>query len=288
MSDSVSILIPNYNGFEMLQLCIESVRRFTTDYPYQIIVYDDESHYKHDGIDTPNEMDLEYLAACESKGWLRVVRGEKQLGHGGALNRLVNDICDTDYAVLMDNDIQIRFAGWLPEFIRIAKSDPKTLVVCEPRAKGYWPRGFRPGMFMFWFGLIDMRLYRDGMQVDWAWHHTSRLEEPWLSEFAELYPPEQNEFFQMYSRDGSYRDFDRDMVCFDPGAILYNQLKFWNPKGYIFKDLSPKLHAAHKHYGHCSSFLDPNNATGEYPLPERYRERIGVIRSELARLRGQG
>jgi len=52
-----SILISNYNSFETIQLCIESIRKYT-DYPHKIVVYDDCS---------TNEMDVAYLNEAKKK-----------------------------------------------------------------------------------------------------------------------------------------------------------------------------------------------------------------------------
>ena len=92
---SASVLISNHNNFEMIELCIESVRKFT-DYPHKIIVYDDASAYVQDGKKLPNEHDLNYLRACRDKGWITLIEGEKQIHHGGALNVLLTEACDTD------------------------------------------------------------------------------------------------------------------------------------------------------------------------------------------------
>jgi len=72
----VSIVIPNLNCYEMLQLCIESVRKFTKYSNYKIIVCDDNSQ---------NRVDLEYLHECQDKGWLTLYEHDKRHGHGGML-----------------------------------------------------------------------------------------------------------------------------------------------------------------------------------------------------------
>jgi hypothetical protein len=225
-----SILIPNYNSFEAVQLCIESIRKHTK-YPYKIIVYNDRCI---------NNVDTEYLNGCLEKEWIHeLYSGDVQQTHGGSLNILINEKCKTDYAAIIDCDVVIRQTGWLGDLINEAEKNPKILAVVDYKDKGYaFAGGYRTGIYLFWFGLLNMNAYRDGMQINWRLSIEDRTKEPYLSEFRELYPPETNEYFQMIFRQGNMpfktmEEFPRDRVVNDPGSQLYIKAKYDNPKGYL-------------------------------------------------------
>jgi len=149
-----SILISNYNSFETIQLCIESIRKYT-DYPHKIVVYDDCS---------TNEMDVAYLNEARKNEWIQPIFGSKRLNHGGAINTLLN-YCDTDLAMILDNDIQILKAGWLEEMVNLVGS--KELCFCGIEHNYPSGRPSLPDWMQTWFIMINMRAYRDGMEVDW-------------------------------------------------------------------------------------------------------------------------
>jgi glycosyltransferase involved in cell wall biosynthesis len=270
----VDILIPNYNGREALQLCVESIAAYTAE-PHRVIVYDDAS---------TNPGDMEYLEAACNRGLVDILHfNPEHGGHGVALNSLMNDpSLDAEYAVIMDNDIQILRSGWLRDLLALADS-PQVLVVCDDKAKGYWPRGFRPSMFLFWFGLINVSAYQGGMQVDWSIDSADRRIEPWLSEFADLFPPEENEIFKDYVHRGGYEEFDRNKVIFDPGCHLRNKMQFDNPKGYTFKPLTNSLRKSFHHFAHAQAWLDPANEGLEYegPIYSRLKSEIGYALAQI-------
>jgi len=285
---NVAIVIPNRNGYNALPLCIESIRA-RTDYPHKIIVYDDFSSYKENGQINRNLIDLEYLRECRDKGWIELHEGEKGIGHGGALNFLLNERCkdEFDYAAILDGDLYITESGWLEAMIDEAEKDEMTLAVCDHKAKGYCPGGYRPALYFFWFGLIKLSVYRDDMQVDWSQRRADRREEPYLSEFADLYPPEKNECWNLYMSRGWDRDyFDRDLVKFDPGCTFDIKLKYYNPKGYKAVPVPGKARRAYVHYVHCSYYLDPHNKL-EGRDARRRDEKILSIKTELEKLRCQ-
>jgi len=285
---SVSILIPNRNSFEAVQLCIESIR-LHTEYPnYKIVVYDDYSVYPQDGTMQPNPVDLPYLRACAEKGWITLIEGKEHKRHGGALNILVNEVCDTDYAVVCDCDIWIKARGWLADLIRFAERDPKILIVCNQKRAGYTIQGYRSGMFTLWFGLINMRAYRDGMQVDWNVRFGDRREEPYKSEVAHLHPAEQNATFQMYleKRGWKREKFDPNKVCNDPGSMLYLKWKYDNPKGYQAVHVPFHIEAKYKHFSHISLLPYPSPLTDKSGQAWARREAImSEIKQELTMIR---
>lgn len=272
---SVEILIPNYNGREALELCIESIDRYTPE-PHRVFVHDDHSTAKEDHSNI-----CRYLVDEKIHGAAFAV---DHRGHGDALNNLLR-FCEADYAAIIDNDIEITERGWLGELLAIAKSDPKILIVCDRKARGYYPRGFRPEMFLLWLGLINMKAYRDGMDVDWAQQEADRRAEPWASYFEALCPPEENEVFLLYKSQGGYEGFDRDKVIFDPGATLCAKMQFDNPKGYKSRALTDSIRKKFIHYSHAQAWLDPVNAGRPYEgqFYDRYKADIGEALKKLRR-----
>lgn len=289
---NVAIVIPNRNGYKALPLCIESIRA-RTEYPHKIIVYDDNSSYKENGQVKQNLVDLDYLRKCKDKGWIELYEGKKAVKHGGALNFLLNERCkdEFDYAMVVDNDLHIIESGWLRAMIEEAEKDEMILAVCDHKAKGYCPGGYRPALYFFWFGLINLSAYRDGMQVDWSQRKADRREEPYKTEFADLYPPEKNELWQFYMKNGNKQlwnkvTFDRNLVKFDPGCTFDIKLKYFNPKGYKAVPVPGIARIAYVHYEHCSHFLDPHNKLEGKDAMKR-DEKISSIKAELERLRCQ-
>jgi glycosyltransferase involved in cell wall biosynthesis len=241
----VSILISNYNSFDAIQLCVESIRA-RTDYPnYQIIVHDDES---------PNGVDLPYLEAAEKRGWLRLIRGNKArwsgvdpkypargacYWHGCALNVLLNEVCDTDFAFLMDCDIYIKDRSWLR--LMVDAMDDETLLVMDewpPTIEHYWNNII--GRFLPWFGLINMAAYNDGMRVDWRHYMADAHDEPYrtLMARAENWKEE--------------RHINKE-IFMDTGANLWVKFMSDNPKGYRAKPLPAAVKAIFHHYEKIST-----------------------------------
>lgn len=270
---TVEILIPNFNGREALELCVESIAAYTPE-SHRVIVYDDASDFQEN----------EYLWKAERKGHVNaVISCAVHKGHGYALNALIAEVGpDVRYAVILDNDVQVLRSGWLSDLLIRAK-DPRVLIACDSKDTfGYCSRGYRPGMFLLWFGVLNMQAYRDGMAVDWARAEANRGEEPWLSACASLYPPEQNETFRhLLKTQWEYSvDFDRDKIIFDPGATLWAKMRYENPKGYLHQHLTPSIRQSFRHWGHAQSWLEP-----EQEGTDKGREMRAEIRAELERLR---
>lgn len=289
MNPSVAICISNWNNFEAVQLCVESVRKFTDHDNHRIIVYDDDSRYLQDGERRPNEIDLGYLRSCQDKGWIELIEGEQQLGHGGALNVLLNERCrdEFDYAVPLDGDVQILRTGWLQALLAACQKDANILGVCDLHDKGYFPRGFRPGSYLYCIGLIDMAKYREMGRVDWSYDQADRRAEPYLSYFADLYPPESNPVFKLYQAqpNGGYEAFDRDAVILDPGCTIFFKVLWENPAGYRIVPWPPGFRQYWHHHVHASAWMDPNNETQGGTAKKMRDARRSAILPELKRLR---
>ena len=264
---SVSILISTRNSFEAIQLCIESVRHYTRYPNYKIVVFDDYSYYPDPNGKgrIPNEIDHDYLRKCQKKGWIELHEnhGPRPLTHGGSLNKLVNEYCDTELAAILDCDIQIKDYDWLWDMVRPVERDPKILAVVDWRAGGFARWCYRTAIYLFWFGLLNMETYRDGMEVDWKLCKTDRRDWPYYLEFKDGYPPENSKWTHYFNTVAFIQKerFDANVVSNDPGAKLYIQAKYHNPKDYKVIPLPPGTRAKYHHYGHLSmlSMLGDND-----------------------------
>lgn len=260
----VSILISNYNSFEAIQCCVESIRA-RTDYPrYRIIVHDDES---------PNGIDVPYLEEAEARGWLRLIRGDAKrkwrkaggayppyvhrapFWHGHALNKLINEACDTDLAVTLDCDVFILAGGedWLRCLVDMV--DARTLLVSsEGPAHRALSGLFVQGWYWMSFALLNMRAYHDGMEVDW------------MAGSAE--------------REGQ-------IEVWDPGSPLWVKVRRDNPQGYVVKPMPPSIEAKRHHVTQVSVRHDGTGSKPEKIAGEYFREKfMGPVIKELAVLRG--
>jgi len=267
---SISILIPNRNSFEALQLCIESIRKYT-DYPHKIIVYDDRS---------TNDVDVQYLRRADVLGWLELHLGMKHLGHGAALNELVNRLCDTDYAIVMDSDIEIKRSGWIQDFLAIAATDEKIISIVDTIGKRLTWLGYNVPVCNFSLGFLNMEAYRNGMEVDWrsVIGGTDRRQEPYESIFADIYPA-----------PASFKNlpkFNENFVSIDPGAKFWLKVNYDNPKRYRVIPMSVGLKQKYHHFDHISFISIPDPS---YPpkIAVQREAKFMVIRNHLKGLRCQ-
>ena len=285
------VVIANYNSGPAIQLAIESLRHYDAGYPYRLIVHDD---YPANGVDAP------YLAHALETGLIDELYTDAEAqGHGGSLNILLNEKCQSDYAAVLDCDTVIRRSGWLKNLIDAADADPLTVIVSDFKQGGYQflVGGYRTGFFTIWFGLINMTAYRDGMVTDWRFSMEDRRNEPYASLFYHLYPPESNAQFMTWwnEKDAkgnrrhftacpSLAEFPRDQVMNDPGSQLYVKMLTDNPKGYKAVNLPPSVNGAWHHFGHISMLGMPKSH--DTPDVVQARDtRMAQIREELDRLR---
>ena len=232
---TVTILVSNYNSFEALQLCIESIQRYTK-YLHEILVYDDCS---------TNDIDQSYLCHVRDKGWIKLILGEKRLNHGGALNVLLEN-CETDVAMILDNDIQILAPGWLGETIGLINDDVLLMCGIEKDYKSGIPS--YPDWFQTWFLALNMKAYKDKMEVDW-------------------------------------RRVSDNGMSIPVGAKLHMKLKTKNPKGYKFKSaIPPNIQRKYRHFAHVSCIATADPSDSEKFRKARELKMI-PIRKELARIR---
>ncbi len=110
-----TICIVNYKTEELTRLCLRSIRRFTKDYPYEVVVVDNDS----------GDGSLEYLRSLK---WIKLIERPGQVmksgswAHGTALD-LGLDAAQTEFFVAMHSDTFVHKAGWLPFLANLAKPD---------------------------------------------------------------------------------------------------------------------------------------------------------------------
>lgn len=264
---TVSILIPNRNSLEALQLTIESIL-FYSDYPYKLIVWDDASD---------NQIDFQYLEQAKRRGWLELYGSRKRLGHGRVLNNLINGICNTDYAVIMDSDTEIKGHNWMRDFLNIINSNVIASVDVIDR-RTTW-KGYNVPVCDFSFGFLNMKLYRDNMQVDWQLiaGGTDRRQHPYQSIFADIYPPD---------RTSLAPQFDENFVSIDPGAKFWLKAHYDNPKGYRMLPIPAVLKPKYHHHGHIS-YISVMEETFSEKIKKQREAKFNIIKEQLRGLRCQ-
>jgi glycosyltransferase involved in cell wall biosynthesis len=257
----IDILVSNRNSLEAIQLCVESIHNYTRPGDYQLVVYDDASD---NGIDIP------YLRERQVQGWLRLVEGKRRVFHGGALNALVNVICKSDLAVILDCDIEILRHGWLDDLVGLIAGKP--LAIAAVRCWGVQVRGgtgrgaaYLAPFCEWWFGLLNMQAYRDDMQVDWTGS--------WVSTKEEL----------MALPDAASLPIDKiDTYSFDVGCKLYDKVLHNNPRGYYIVDPLPEhVKNSFTHYLQVCHHV----ANGRPEITAHVQEKLNFMRKKLKGLR---
>ena len=276
----VSIIIANRDSYEAIQLCIESVRKYTR-HPYQIIVYDDNSK---------NDIDLPYLRECAKAEDFTLIESlsDDSRWHGGALNILLNTgVVDTDYAMVIDCDVQIKGYGWLENIVKIAESDKSIIAVVDTKNKGYTWIGYRTPIYHFWFGLLNMVAYRDDMITDWDNDVVDRRDKPFKAIFADLYPPQENAYWKEMVALGKIKpeQFKENFVSNDVGAKLWITVNYANKNGYRVEPLTPILRASYRHFGHGSIIGTLGHSKHDSYDAQQARKKFDEIRRELKQLR---
>jgi len=159
---SVEILITNFNSGDAVALCIESIRKYTA-YPHTITVRDDGSWTEprpECGLTEPYN-DIAYLRACRDKGWIKLIEGKENVGHGTSLTALL-DQCSADLAMVLDCDIQIESGGWLEAMVAEQERTGAALVANIEHFND------DNDCLQSWFFMVDMAQY-PAIKDDWGY-----------------------------------------------------------------------------------------------------------------------
>jgi len=212
-------------------------------------------------------VDLEYLRDKADKAWINLIEGDSRLNHGGALTQLLNN-CNTDLAMILDNDIQILGSGWLEEMVSLVQDNILAVWTIEYNYKSY-ELSF-PDWIQTWFFMLNMQIYRDGMEIDWNRAYEDKNKEP----------------FKSLMRDDE-RLGRSDLIALPPGTKLLLKIKYDNPKGYKIISPTPKyIKDKYVHYAHVSSIATEDLSDSE-KFKKARREKMDRIKYDLMQLRGQ-
>ncbi len=110
----VTLFIATRNAAQLLKTCVTSIRQ-NTSYPnYNIVIINNAS-------DEPEL--LSWLNEESQAGRLSVVDYDRPFNHSDMHNRVIA-ASDSEYAVLVNNDIEILSPGWLEQMVATAQTDP--------------------------------------------------------------------------------------------------------------------------------------------------------------------
>jgi GT2 family glycosyltransferase len=175
----LSIIIVNWNGLNLLQKCIESVRISPPKTSYEIIVVDNGS--------TDGSVEWLRLAAAQDPK-LKSIENKENLGFSKA-NNLAFANTKAPFLLLLNSDTEVR-PGAIDVLLSLIMSDTQ-MGACGPKLlnsdgslqPSVWPNPPTP-----WTILLDgLRLYKllpKSRRGDWLlgphWDHSERREVPFL------------------------------------------------------------------------------------------------------------
>jgi len=124
----ITIASANVDSPEWAELLVKSVRKFAT-LPNEIII-----------IDNGSLTSIRILQEMHDRGWIRLVRNGRNLGHGGAMDQATS-IAKGRYVCFTDIDSHFQRQGWDTDLLALYESDPqiRMIGVIGPEHKPYHP-----------------------------------------------------------------------------------------------------------------------------------------------------
>ena len=107
----VSIIIPTKDKVDLLQVCIESIRKHTNHPSYEILVISNNSEEK---------ATYAYLDQAMRDGTLRFLRHDIPFNYA-ALNNFAVRHCDSPYLLFLNNDTEVVSPEWLTAMLEFAQ-----------------------------------------------------------------------------------------------------------------------------------------------------------------------
>ena len=124
MDTLVSIIIPHWNGIDILSECIDSLNN--TEYSnFEIIVVDNNS----------SDESVKWLKANHPK--IKIIENDKNYGYAGGCNRGINN-SKGDYIVFLNNDT-VHKKDWLSNLVTFMNKHPDCAAV-QPKILNYYER----------------------------------------------------------------------------------------------------------------------------------------------------
>lgn len=121
MVSRVTIVVLNWNGRDLLETCLETLEAHTQYPNYRVVVVDNGSD------DGSVEMLRERFPEVHR------IENDENRGFGPANNQAFRQFSDTDFFLLLNNDLEIVQDGWLTEFIEFAERKSADIAGCRLR-----------------------------------------------------------------------------------------------------------------------------------------------------------
>jgi len=109
----VTLFIATRNAVQLVKTCVDSIHQKTSYPNYNIVIINNAS-------DEPEL--LSWLSEESQSGRLSVVEYDRPFNHSDMHNRVIKE-CDSEFAVLVNNDIEITSSGWLEQMVATAQAD---------------------------------------------------------------------------------------------------------------------------------------------------------------------
>ena len=177
MPSRVAIIIPHYNGQQLLEDCLPFL--FRTEYPgYTVYLIDNAST---DG--SPAWAQLRFPA-------LKVIHSDTNLGYAGGCNLGIRSTSE-EYIVLLNNDTEVS-PGWLGHLIRALDADPMAaaaqpkILWLKDRGKFDYSGGAGGMMDRYGFPYCRGRLF-EILEDDAGQYDRARPDIFWASGSASIY-----------------------------------------------------------------------------------------------------
>src|SRR3989344_4529497 len=116
MKNEITVIIPNWNGKELLQLSLSSLYRQIFK-SFDVIVVDNNS----------NDHSVQFIKSNFPE--VEIVKLDKNYGFASAINAGVKQT-DSKYVVFLNNDTEVD-PKWLEQLFNCAKKQPEVASVCS-------------------------------------------------------------------------------------------------------------------------------------------------------------
>ncbi len=103
----VSLIIPTRNRVDLLQKCVDSIRKKTTYPNYEILIVDNGSN---------DDTTIQYLKKLQSQSGICVIRDDQPFNYS-AINNSAVEVARGEVIGLLNNDLEIISSGWLSEMV---------------------------------------------------------------------------------------------------------------------------------------------------------------------------
>jgi len=138
----VSVVIPNYNGKELLKQCLKSIYTlYPIPYTLEIIVVDNGS----------KDSSAEFVEKFFSK--VKIIKLDKNYGFARAVNKGIK-ASKGEYIALLNNDTKVD-KNWLAELAKAAKENPKVNIFASNILFWDGKRIDSQGIEFFWKGKAE-------------------------------------------------------------------------------------------------------------------------------------